>query len=57
MTMSIKNIAVFLADETLKRAEETGNEPPYYMVAKIVITSSPTLEKSFLTEVLIRLAA
>ena len=40
-----------------KSAEETSNEPPYNMVAKIVVTSSPTLEKSFLREVLIRLAA
>ena len=57
MTKSIENIAVYLADETLKRAEETGNERPFCMVAKIVGNSSPTLEKSFLTEVLIRLAA
>ena len=57
MTKPIENIAVQLADETLKRAEETGNERPYYMVAKIVGTSSPTLQKSLPTEVLIRLAA
>ena len=57
MTKSIVNISVQLADETLKRAEETGNERHYYMVAEIVETSSPKLAKSFLTEVLIRLAA
>ena len=57
MTKPIENIAFKPTDETLKRAEETGNERPYYMVAKIVGTSSQTLQKSLLTEVLIRLAA
>ena len=57
MTKSIENIAIKLADETLKRAEQTGNERLYDDVAKIVGTSSQTLEEAFLTEVRIRLAA
>ena len=57
MTTSIEKIAIQLADETLKRTDETGNERLYYDVAKVVGASSQTLEETFLTEVRIRLAA
>jgi hypothetical protein len=57
MTTSIEKIAIQLADETLKRTDETGNERLYYEVAKVVGSSSQTLEEAFLTEMRIRLAA
>jgi hypothetical protein len=57
MTTSIEQIAIQLADETLKRTHETGNERLYYDVAKVVGSSSQTLEEAFLTEMRIRLAA
>ena len=57
MTTSIEKIAIQLADETLKRTDETGNERLYYDVAKVVGSSSQTLEEAFLTEMRIRLAA
>ena len=57
MTTSIEKIAVELADETLKRTHETGNDRLYYEVAKVIGAASQTLEEAFLTEVRIRLAA
>ena len=47
MTTSIEKIAIQLADETLKRTDETGNERLYYDVAKVVGASSQTLEEAF----------
>lgn len=52
----IEDLADGLARDTIAAMAEMGDDRFYYEVAKVVGTSSPTLQEAFLTSMRIRLA-
>lgn len=52
----IEDLADGLARDTIAAMVEMGDDRFYYEVAKVVGTSSPTLQEAFLTSMRIRLA-
>jgi hypothetical protein len=53
----IEDLADDLARDTLTAMAEIGDDRYFYQVAKVLGSSSPTLEEAFLTSMRIRLAA
>ncbi|WP_137700438.1 hypothetical protein [Marimonas lutisalis] len=56
MSSSLEKIASDLADDTIAIMNKTGEDRLHYEVAKVLGSSSQTLEEAYLTEVRVRLA-
>ena len=56
MAGSAEKIASDLADKTVAIMEKTGEDRLHYEVAKVLGSSSQTLEEAYLTEVRVRMA-
>jgi len=56
MSSTADKIASDLADKTVTIMEKTGEDRLHYEVAKVLGSSSQTLEEAYLTEVRVRLA-